>query len=70
MGGGDNPSLTLSGGNPIKFYVRIKGENKMLRKCLTIFLVAALTASLSICASAANNQVAVSIPSFSVSLTS
>ena len=40
----------------------------MLRKCLTMFLVAALTASLSICASAANNQVAVSIPSFSVSL--
>lgn len=40
----------------------------MLRKCLTMFLVAALTASLSISASAANNQVAVSIPSFSVSL--
>lgn len=40
----------------------------MLRKCLTMLLVAALTASLSICASAANNQVAVSIPSFSISL--
>lgn len=40
----------------------------MLKKCLTMFLVAALTASVSICASAANNQVAVSIPSFSVSL--
>lgn len=40
----------------------------MLKKCLTMFLVAALTASVSICASAANNQVAVSIPGFSVSL--